>query len=421
MSLDTDSGAYGDVYAQYVEVAAHLWLRREIAVNRPDFTARNIEALDRRVEAQLDGLMTSVDEGWSACEAALALAEPGEVFTAAVVAIRSHDVSRIRMAVEHGLANPITVRGLISALGWLPTHLANPWIEKLLNGKDLNHKFLGVAACSLRRQDPGAVLADILTRPDCLQHENLHARALRLVGELRRQDLMPAVMRGASAGSDAVRFWSTWAAVMLGHRAAAEQLRPYVVQLGPWQPRAIQLAFRVLPILQARQWISEMAKDGALERQVVAATGVLGDPHAVNWLIDKMRNPKLARVAVEAFCTITGADAGSLTSADKPHPGWTVGPNEDPADPNIALDDDEHLAWPDPQKASALWQRIGSNFIVGQRYFLGRPLTIGDLKDTVVNGYQRHRHAAAMELALSDWQTRLINTKARTLPYSSPC
>ena len=128
-----------------------------------------------------------------------------------------------------------------------------------------------------------------------------------------------------------------------------------------------------------------------------------------------------ARVAAEAFCTITGVDAENLTSADNPHPEWTAGPNEDPADPNVALDDDERLPWPDPQKASALWQRIGSNFIVGQRYFLGRPLTIGDLKDTVVNGYQRHRHAAAMELALSDWQTRLINTKARTLPYSSPC
>ena len=417
MSLYDDlSSVYRDVYEQYVEVASHLWLLREIAVNRPDYTTRDVEALERRLEAQLDGLMTSVDEGWAACEGALEAGEAGEVFASTVVAVRSRDVDHLRVAVEKGLAEEKVAKGLISAMGWLPAHLAGPWIEKFLKGKDLNHKFLGLAACSARRLDPGEVLGELLERGDCLQHEKLHARALRLIGELRRQDLMPAVTRAADADSDNIRFWSAWAAILLGHTAAVQELRPYVLRQGPWHARAVQLAFCVLSVDQARQWISEMSKHKSLERSVVTATGVLGDPQAINWLIARMQEPRLARLAGETFSMVTGADLVGLQATSEPLEGWMAGPSDDPADDNVALDQDEYLPWPDAQTVAELWRRNGHNFIVGQRYFSGRPLTLEVLKERLVNGTQRQRHAAALELALVDSQSRLANTRARVLP-----
>ena len=407
---------YRDVYEQYVEVASHLWLLRDLAVNRPDYTLQNLETLERRLESQLDGLMTSIDEGWAACESALETGEPGEIFTAAVVAVRSRDMNRFRLVVEMALANEMATRGLISALGWLPSHLANPWVEKFLNGKDLNHKFLGVAACSVRRIDPGPLLGALLERSDCLQHDKLHARALRLVGELRRQDLMPAVMRAAGTESDAVRFWSAWAAVVLGHTPAVQALKPYVLQNGPWHARAVQLAFRILPPDRARQWVSEMAKDKRLERSVVVATGVLGDPHAVNWLIAKMQDANLARLAGEAFSLITGADLQRLQVTGPPLKNATPAAESDDRDEHSPLDEDEHLPWPDMHKVAALWQRNGQNFIVGQRYFVGRPLAVDALKDRLANGFQRQRHAAVLHLALIDASNRLLNTRARVIP-----
>lgn len=408
---DNMTQAYGTVFEQYAELAAFLWQQRCTAVNRPDFTREDVANLEQRLALQLDGLMTSLDAGWSACEAALDIGEAGEVFTAAVFAFRSHDTANIRSAVETGLAEDKTFAGLVSALGWLPANLVNPWIERLLSGKDMRHKWLGVAACSVRRQDPGDVLTAILQRPDCLQHEALHARALRLIGELRRQDLMPAVVAAINSESETVKFWGLWAAILLGNKKAVEKLQALVFKTGPFQIRAIQLAFRVLPVEHARGWISEMAAIKAFARSVVVATGVLGDPHAVNWLIGKMADPSLARVAGEAFSLITGADLLHL-HVTQPPDGWLEGPTDDPADQIVALDVDEHLPWPDQQKVAALWQNYGRNFIVGQRYFCGRPIIADLLKERLANGYQHQRHAAALELALMG-EMPLPNTRAR--------
>jgi uncharacterized protein (TIGR02270 family) len=409
-------GAYRDVYEQYVDVASFLWVLRAIAVHHPHYAVQDIQALEHRLEAQLDGAMTSLEDAWRACEAALAIGEPGEVFTATVIAMRSHDVNRIRLAVEHGLAKGPATAGLISALGWLPDPLVQPWIEKLLHGKDLNHKYLGLAACSVRRHNPGEVLASLLQRDDCRHHEKLYARAMRLIGELRRQDVMPAVTAGRRSDNATVRFWSVWSAILLGDRSAVDQLKPYVMVAGPWHDRALQLAFRVLPIESARRWISDMVKNPALGRSVVQATGVLGDPHAVHWLIARMADTRYARVAGEAFTQMTSADLEALEATVPPPKEPVAGPTDAANDEDVALDPDEYLPWPDPAKVAALWQRAGQHFIVGQRYFHGRPLAPEILKDQLIHGYQRQRHAAALELALVDAGHPLINTTARAVP-----
>lgn len=412
------ANAYRDIYSQYVEVSSFLWLLRSIAVNRPQYTSADIQNVEQRIEYQLDGIMSSIEMGWSACEEGLAIGEPGEIFTASVIAIRSHDTGNIRDAVEKGLETPEATQGLISALGWLPSHLVNPWIGKFLNGKDLRHKYLGVAACSVRRMDPGEILASILKREDCRQHEMLFSRALRLIGELRRQDLMPVVAAAAKADSDVVKFWAAWAAIMLGNKNAVEAIKPVVFAPGPCHALAIQLVFRVLPVVLARSWISEMAKIKDLERSVIIATGVLGDPHAVNWLIAKMGDPKLACVAGESFSLITGADLEQLQMTVTSPVGAPRDLTEETDDADVSLDPDEDLPMPDQQKMTLLWQRHGQNFIVGQRYFLGRPITVELLKDHVANGFQRQRHAAALELALIDSESRLVNTRARTIPHT---
>ena len=404
--------AYRDLYSQFATEAAFLWLLRSVAVEQPHYAPEDLVALEARLEAQLDGLMTAPELGWSAAEAALELEQAGEVFTATCVALRSHEMPRIQQAVEAGLASPEATKGLVSALGWLPAGLASPWIDRFLSGKDMRHKYLGIAACSVRRQDPAEALTSILNREDCRAHTPLYARALRLVGELRRQDLMPAVQAARAVDEPAVRFWGTWSAILLGDRAAVTYLQPYVFTPGPHQSQALHLAFRVLPIEQARMWISSLAKDPAQARTVIAATGILGDPHAVNWLIGKMADPVLARLAGEAFTQITGIELerhqlmGSAPADQAPIP------NDDPDDAYVGLDEDENLPWPDANKVAALWRAHGQHFMVGRRYFMGRPIAAELLKEKLTNGFQRQRHAAALELALLG-EMPLPNTRAR--------
>lgn len=412
----TRERAYADLYQEYAVDAAFLWLLRSIRIQQPHYTIEELATLEQRIEDQLHGLIISVDTSWPACEAALLLDEPGEVFTATVVAMHSGDILNIQKAVQVGLANPRNLPGLVSAFGWLPKSIAHPWIGKLLNGKDMQHKYLGVAACSIRRQDPGEFLTQIFQREDCRAHAALHARALRLAGELRRRDLLPALRVAASSDDGAIRFWALWSLVLLGERAATRELRSYVLQAGPQRTRAMQLAFRALPIPEAREWISALAQSPADAGAVITAVGVLGDPHAIDWLIGKMTDPKFARLAGESFTFITGVDLERQQLSKPAPPDFVAGPNDDPADVNVALDEDDGLPWPDAEKIAGHWRNTSACFTSGTRYFLGRPITADAQRSVLATGYLRQRHAAALELALLDPAVPLINTHAKLIP-----
>lgn len=407
--------AYAGLYERGVEDAAFLWLLRSIVIDQPHYYMADLYELEQRLDAQLDLLMSSLELGWEACEASLDLQQPGEIFTATVVALRSHDVEKIQKAIQAGLAAKQAFEGLVSALGWLPAESVQPWITRLLKGKEMGHKYLGVAGCSVRREDPGEILADILRREDCRQHLPLQTRALRLVGELRRQDLMPALLTNLGNKNPGISFWANWSAVLLGQHTLVENLRPFVFRPGPHQARAIQLAFRVLPVEQGREWISVLAKNPENLRAVVTATGVLGDPHAVNWLISRMSESGQARLAGEAFTFITGIDLEKHKLSTPALQDQTPIPNDDTNDHNTSLDADENLPWPQAQQVAALWRNHGQHFLVGHRYFLGKAITPEWLKTKLQESPQRQRHAAALELALIDPSERLINTRARAM------
>ncbi len=403
---------YRDIFEQYASDSSFLWLLRAIAIEQPHNNTADILALEQRIDNQLNGLMSSVDTAWALCEEGLVQEEAGEVFTAAVVAIRSHDVKRIQKAVEVGLSSEDCMKGLISAMGWLSADIVNPWTQRFLNGKDMNHKLLGLATCSIRRQDPGELLNKILQREECKANEKLFARALRLVGELRRQDCMPALQSAVEDERDSIRFWSNWSAVLLGQNAYLKQLKSFVLDAdSPYQQLALQLSFRVLSVEHGRQWISALAKDEGQIRAVIKATGILGDPHAVNWLISKMSDSKVAKLAGEAFSFITGADLVKLElTKDQPiaHPM-----QENIEDDEMELDEDENLPYPNQNKVAALWRNHGQNFLIGRRYFIGKTVTSDWLKSILSNGTQRQRHAAAIELAISDNTLQFFNSRAK--------
>ena len=412
-SRNNPTDAYGEIFGQFADNASFLWVLRSIAVDQPHYSLNDIRELDQRLNAQLDGLMTSIEQSWNICLDALELKEPGEVFTAAILAFRSHDVNKIQVAVEVGLTNDETVKGLISALGWLPGKLVHGWIEKFMSSKDLKHKYLALAACSVRREDPGEVLTRILQRDDCKQHEKLYSRALRLVGEIRRQDLMPELELASQSDQEDLKFWSSWSAILLGNRSAVTHLKPFIIKHGIHQQRAIDLGFRVLPIEQARHWIAELGKDSEQLRAVIKASRVLGDPHAVDWLISKMEEPAVSRLAAEAFSYITGIDLEQNALVQDNPSALDLNSGEDAEDVDISLDEDENLPWPDQDKIKTIWINHGRNFIAGQRYFMGRHITIELLNDKLLNAHQRQRQAAAMELALIDPDMTLQNTRAK--------
>ncbi len=406
--------AYSDIYEQYVDDASFLWILRSIVIDQPHYNKADIHELEERIDAQLNGLLLSADDAWMACVKALTLEEPGEVFTATIIAFKSDNASKIQRVLEVGLKTDATFKGLVSALGWLPDNIVNPWIQKLLTSKDLNHKYLAIAICSVRRENPAEFLNKMLTRDDCKQHKKLYARSLRLIGELKRQDLIPYLNEAMSSTDENIKFWACWSSIMLGNVGAVQYLESYIFHTCPQQIHAINIAFRVLPIDQARVIISKLSSDKEQIRIIIKATGILGDPHAVNWLILKMRESALSRLAAESFTMITGFDLDkNHLEREIPTHIYTHSSDSDSDDDDITLDQDENLPWPDHEQVMSFWQTMNKDFIPGQRYFMGQSIDAEILNNILLFGNQRQRHAASLELALSNSALILQNTKSR--------
>lgn len=403
---------YRDIFDQYVDNASFLWVLRSLAVERSQYTPLDVLELEQRIQAQLDGLMTSIDLAWSVCLEALEHEDAGEVFVSTIIAFRSHDIKKIQKAVEVGLSNESTKKGLISALGWLPGELINGWVEKFFSSKDFNHKYIAVATCGVRRDNPGEFLNRILERTDCREDIPLYARSLRLIGELRRQDLMPFLNEAIASDEEPIRFWAIWSSVLLGKRELVKLCQPYVLSTGPYQDYAVNLAFRVLPVDYARTWISALAKDEKQSRIVIQATGILGDPHAVNWLIAKMQDASVAKLAGEAFSLITGIDLEASELIKEYDKDSKKQPDDGDTD-LLEIDEDDGLPWPDYDKLKKFWMLNGRNFISGQRYFLGRPVSADFIKSQLNIMSQRQLMASAYELALIDSSMPLLNHQAR--------
>ena len=306
-------------------------------------------------------------------------------------------------------------------MAWLPKSLTSEWALRFLHSKDLNHKYLAIAFYSIRRKNPGNILVELFQREDCVAHQKLLVRLIRLVGELKLYSFANQVQKMANHELSDVAFWANWTLVMLGeHKAALPLLN--LIKLEPaFQQLGIATIFKVLPIAQARKWISEFSKQPEMLRMVIRAVGVLGDPHAVPWLIDKMNNFETAKIAGEAFSLITGIDLDRYELTIEPPEDIAMVPNDDSEDADVSLDEDENLPFPDVSKINHTWLRYRDRYKVGHRYLLGVEVTkntsetIEKLKELFEKSGQRQRHSTALTLALLDPQSPFINVKARSV------
>ncbi|MCC6552278.1 MAG: TIGR02270 family protein [Polyangiaceae bacterium] len=399
------------VVDQHAREAAFLWLLRDGAVRAPHYDLADLEALDERVEANLDGLLGAGDAGWEACARGLAAPEGGEVFAATVVALERGDLRGVAAVIDAAGASPPLSRGLVSALGWVSFDTAARTIRALLAPRGpAALRRLGIAACAAHRRDPGPALPDALLDPDAA----LRARALRAVGELGRADLRADLRRALEDEDASCRQWAAWSGVMLGaeDRAPIRALWRNAAAGGPRAALSCVTAVLADDKETSAERLLELGAEPARARTVLAGVAALGDPALMPWVLERMAEPRLARAAGEAFSAITGADLRAEKLKGEPPKGFRSGPTDDPRDEDVAMDPDEDLLWPDPEATARAWERRRPAFRDGARYLLGLPVTAPWLDRILARGPQRRRAAAAIELALRAPERRLFEVRA---------
>jgi uncharacterized protein (TIGR02270 family) len=240
----------------------------------------------------------------------------------------------------------------------------------------------------------------------------VRARAFRTAGELGKCEFAPALARSITDDDPNGGFWAAWSAVLLGNRSTALEFLKAIALNAPVSARAFSLVLQALPVEDAHGFLKPIAQDNKWIRSLIEGTGLCGDATYVPWLITHMADEKQARLAGESFSMITGVDLAWLDLERKPPEGLAVGPNDDSEDPNVEMDEDDGLPWPDPERVQRWWDANKSRFTPGQRYFVGAPVTREHCIEVLKNGYQRQRILAAHYLCLLEPGTPLFNTSA---------
>lgn len=399
-----------EIVMQHAEEAAHLHVVRAALLRAPHIRLSDLQRrFDDRLAAHLDGLSIAGADSWRLCEAALAIPSAGAVFTAAVRAIEDKREDRVDKLLALCEAIPDTRSGLLSAFGWLAQEQLQGIVVKQLGSSEPFRRMIGIAACAMHGLDPGFVSSQRILDPSRL----VRARAVRMAGEVGCEAAIPSCVAAIRDEDPDVQFWAAWSSVLFGNRGAALDALSRAGQVdGLRQPRAFRLSLQAMGLSQTHELLSVLAQDPARQRWLIQGSGIAGDPVYVPWLIKRMADDKTARLAGEAFSTMTGADLEKLR-LDRSRPeNFESGPNDDPADPNVDMDEDDGLPWPDPGRIENWWAANQSRFQKGTRYFIGAPVTRGHCLEVLKDGYQRQRILAAHFLCLLEPGTPLFNTSA---------
>jgi uncharacterized protein (TIGR02270 family) len=397
------------VVSQHAEEVPILWNIRHTLVAGGRGAMGDLARLDDRIAAHLDGLTVAGVHAWRFCEAALEAPSAGAVFATAIRTIEERREERLDRLFALAEATPETRGGLISAFGWLRGDQLQGTIAPLLRSPHPFKRMIAIGACAAHRVDPGIALAS------CIQDviPIVRARALRTAGELGRVELDSACAAATVYEDVECRFWAAWSSVLLGNRGGAlDALARTGLDTNAHKTRAFGLTLQAMTTPAAHGLLQRLAQRPEELRWLIQGSGIVGDPAYVPWLIGHMGNNQMARLAGEAFSLITGADLGLQDLESKPPDTFESGPNDDPDDPNVEIDSDDGLPWPDPEHIQRWWIANASRFQTGERYFMGAPVTREHCIDVLKNGYQRQRILAAHYLCLLNPGTPLFNTSA---------
>ncbi|WP_431261986.1 TIGR02270 family protein [Roseateles chitinivorans] len=401
-----------DQIETYRDEAAFLWTQRRDALDAPHYSPQQFADLDEQLAAQIDGLVEAGDEAWPPCQAALVNDCAEDFFVAGVLALngRPHDwLPLVRRAREA----PETAPGLAAALGWVGANEALK-AEALMQADDSLSRRLTLEAYGAHRLDAGERWSVSMRSTNAGER----ARALRLAGELGRVDGLEPVLGLIADEKSEPRYWALWSGVLLGDRGKAlAALTGAALRPGTRQMDAFRLAVLALPVQEGHRLLVEAETMAGAARLRIIGAGLSGQLRYVPWLIDQMVRPDVARIALEAFCLITGSDVNTDGLEAPPPDDVEEGPNDDPEDDDVAVPVDVALPWPDIEQVRAWWLAHQSRLPAlapDGRLFLGQPLSEVHCLRVLHGGRQRARALAALHLCLLRPGTPLFPVDAPT-------
>jgi uncharacterized protein (TIGR02270 family) len=361
-----------DVLEEHLEEFDLLWERRQREIVSPDGRPDSLATLEGRMAAHLEGLRIGGAHSLAIARRVLPEAKGSTAFAAAYSLLALGGEPEERAVLEAlAAADADAAEGLRHALRHRAGERLLGILPRILSGPDSPASVAALDGLAFHRR-PAAV--DLAAH---LAHEDPWVRqvAWSAVGRLRPplsatslaagfEDLAPHVARSAFEAVCWMGRREVLEACRAGSRRATNADRWAVAMLG-----VLGEAEDAAALITASQ--REPVRDAAM-----VGLGYLGDPAGIERTLEAMADPLLIVAAGEAFRQITGAD---IDAREEPRDSQT--PERPVGDPAEFLPE---RPTPDPERATAFWNRKGSEFRAGQRYRFGVLLDVesvpGDLQ-----------------------------------------
>ncbi|HEX5753083.1 MAG TPA: TIGR02270 family protein [Archangium sp.] len=386
-----------DLLEQHLSEAAFLWTQWERVLHAPHYTLEDVEGLEERLRAHLDGLVlggSAVADRllWPAVEEA----DPGLAQVAALCLLHEELDPRLdcleRWLPEEQESIPEPLRRVLEVVE------RQGLLERLrlrLDARPLRVRAELVRLLGLRRMRIGDVLEGILASGDVVAQ----VAALQAIESAPDLAFVAHVHKAIGSPSAKVRDAAITAGLVLGIHSAWDQCLRQVRAHTPEGARC-----RLLLALGGSADSTLLLRD-AIERpelrgDALWAAGFSGRPALADACVPLLRDEAHAALAGEAFCAITGLVLeGRFCAEPLPEPEEPLPLQEDLA-MDIELKPESMLPRPAADVVEAWWASARKNFDFQARYVRGQRLTPTSLLDELEQGPMRRRPVHALELAV---------------------
>ncbi|MEM9383900.1 MAG: hypothetical protein AAGA68_02495 [Pseudomonadota bacterium] len=383
------------IWRQITTDAPYAWHIREGIAESPVHRAADLAVADAKLNAFLDALRIGLVSGLSIDDSVLAFEDPGSVFITATLGFTLGRDDLLDRACE-ALAERGDYPGEFhAAVSWLG--LRSEQVSRLVD--HANGEVRQAAVATFASAPDEHWFAD--TDPA------VHVRMLDWIGH-RRSHAHGHVVRRAYAqepsdGDEAaqrLRFAALRAGVLLGDNDAYVALSSELSNEDPNLLQTVELLVRFGAPTYRSMLLDTLSSDDFSPRVRAHAYGASGLPAHVPQLLALMEDPEYARVAGQAFCTITGADITADDLDASVEPDWedTVNVGGDPQYSDV----EELLAMPHTESVVAWWASRAPDVEPQERYLVGGRLTPEHLSAVLASGTQTQRKSAAYEMAALD-------------------
>lgn len=379
---------------RHIEDAAFYWAQHEASIDSPRLSLSELARFSDLLDAHLEGISLAGSPGWQPTLSALERwKQPGEAFVAAYAALGRNDPSELAELLLHVRAQPEKLlRGVISAIAWLPTTSAltciAQWTQEnnaplvqvaalraaalcgdeaqeaisqpLINFLSSEDAHVRAAACRVAALGGGEGEIEVALHK-CLADPDMPVRAQAAISVARRYRAMPVPNdRSQNSLLAAETLW----------QCVISQVNILTDTKGWYRKQALRRLNRWVQHLAGMVPIGHPQLDALLQfmppRLALRFIAYHGDPAHLPHVQARLSDNDTARYAGWVWQTITGVDLASaeLTMAE---------PEQTPSDTtgDARTDVDHGLKLPDAEKVRHF---VRIPLQEGQRHLRGQPL-----------------------------------------------